>query len=82
MTHDPFEQLGEIIDVVEDTAEAEEAKREKRAIAKFYFCDVAKTFNTQSELREFLESIGDIPANMTIIKGHHISPKKKVVYSI
>lgn len=82
MIHNPFEDLSEVIDEIADVEEKEEAKREKREPAKYYYCDVVRVFNSQKELRDFYNAGGEnIPDNMVIIKGSMINPVKKVVYT-
>ena len=81
MTFDPFEEVAEVIDENADEKEAEEAKKERREVAKYYVCNIARVFTSQRELRDFLNSEG-LADDHAIVKGHQLNPKKKVVYTI
>lgn len=80
MTIDPFETIENIIDEATDEAEEIEAKKEKREKQKFFVTKVETIFESQKELREWLETNEETAKNYRIIKGFEILPKKKVAY--
>jgi hypothetical protein len=77
---DPFETVEDIIDEVADESEELEAKREKREKQKFFVVKVETFFESQKELREWLESNEATAKDYRIIKGCEVLPKKKVAY--
>ncbi len=78
---DPFETVEDIIDEVADEAEEAEAKREKRERSKFYAIrTVEAVFESQKELRDWLEKNEETAKEVRLVKGNEIMPKKKVAY--
>jgi DNA-binding transcriptional regulator GbsR (MarR family) len=77
---DPFETVEDIIDEVADESEEQEAKRERREKQKFFVVKVETIFESQKELREWLEKNEETAKDYRIVKGFEILPKKKVAY--
>lgn len=81
MTSDPFETTEDIIDEIADSSEEAEAKREKRERQKFFVIrTVEAIFDSQKDLREWLEKNEETAREVRILKGSEIVPKKKVAF--
>lgn len=80
MVFDPFETCEEIIDEAADEAEAMEAKKEKRERQKFFVVKIECAFESQKEVRNWLEANEITASDYKIIKGAEVVPKKKVAY--
>lgn len=81
MTSDPFETTEDIIDEIADSSEEAEAKREKRERQKFFVIrTVEAIFDSQKDLRDWLEKNEETAREVRILKGSEIVPKKKVAF--
>jgi ABC-type lipoprotein release transport system permease subunit len=80
MTFDPFETAEEIYDEAADEAETIEAKKERREKQKFYVVKIESVFESQKDVRSWLEANESSAADYRIVKGMEVVPKKKVAY--
>jgi len=77
---DPFETVEDLQDAIADQAEAIEAKKEKREKQKFFVVKVETIFESQKELREWLEKNEETAKDYRIVKGSEVLAKKKVAF--
>lgn len=77
---DPFETVEDIVDAVADESEELEAKREKREKQRFFVVKVETIFESQKDLRDWLEKNEETAKDYRIIKGSEVLPKKKVAF--